>query len=71
MLSARFVQLARDAGALSVLPLALTIRTGMDLFAGRFAMASSLVDEMAAVNAATGADPRGVRPGDTGRLQGP
>ena len=29
VLSARFVQLARDAGALSVLPLALTTRTGM------------------------------------------
>jgi DNA-binding CsgD family transcriptional regulator len=55
MLSARFVQLARDAGALSVLPLALTIRTGMHLFAGRLAMASSLVDELAAVNEATGA----------------
>ena len=55
MLSARFVELARDAGALSVLPLALTIRTGMHLFAGRLAMASSLVDELAAVNEATGA----------------
>jgi DNA-binding CsgD family transcriptional regulator len=55
MLSARFVQLARDAGALSVLPLALTIRTGMHMFAGRLAMASSLADELAAVNEATGA----------------
>ena len=55
MLSARFVQLARDAGELSVLPLALTIRTGMHLFAGRLAMASSLVQELAAVNEATGA----------------
>jgi DNA-binding CsgD family transcriptional regulator len=55
MLSRRFVQLARDAGALSVLPLALTIRTGMHLFAGRLATASSLVDELAAVNEATGA----------------
>ena len=54
-LSARFVELARDAGALSVLPLALTIRTGMHLFAGRLAMASSLADELAAVNEATGA----------------
>jgi DNA-binding CsgD family transcriptional regulator len=54
-LSARFVQLARDDGALSMLPLALTIRTGMHLFAGRLAMASSLVDELAAVNEATGA----------------
>jgi DNA-binding CsgD family transcriptional regulator len=55
MLSARFVEQARDAGALSVLPLALTIRTGMHLFAGRLAMAASLVDELAAVNEATGA----------------
>ena len=55
VLSARFVQLARDAGALSVLPLALTTRSGMHLFAGRFAMASSLLDELAAVNEATGA----------------
>ena len=33
-ISARFVQVARDAGALSVLPLALTTRTGAHLFAG-------------------------------------
>src|SRR3954463_530370 len=55
ILSARFVQQAHDAGALSVLPLALTIRTGMHLFAGRLDMASSLVDELAAVSEATGA----------------
>jgi DNA-binding CsgD family transcriptional regulator len=54
-LSARFVQQARDTGALSALPLALTIRTGMHLFAGRLATASSLVDELAGVNEATGA----------------
>ncbi len=53
-ISARFVQLARDAGALSVLPLALTTRSGSCLFAGRLAMAASLVDEVAAVNEATG-----------------
>ena len=34
VISARFVQLARDAGALSALPLALTTRTGMHLFDG-------------------------------------
>jgi DNA-binding CsgD family transcriptional regulator len=56
VLSARFVQLARDAGALSVLPLALTTRTGIHLFAGRLAMAASLVDEVAAVNEATGSN---------------
>jgi DNA-binding CsgD family transcriptional regulator len=55
VLSARFVQSARDAGALSVLPLALTTRSGMQVLAGDFAMASSLVDELAAVNEATGA----------------
>ena len=55
VLSARFVQLARDAGALNVLPLALTTRSGMQVLAGDFAMASSLVDELAAVNEATGA----------------
>ena len=55
VLSARFVQLARDTGALSVLPLALTTRSGMHVLAGDFAMASSLAAEVAAVNEATGA----------------
>jgi DNA-binding CsgD family transcriptional regulator len=54
-LSARFVQRARDAGALSVLPLALTTRSGVQVLVGDFAVASSLVDELAAVNEATGA----------------
>jgi DNA-binding CsgD family transcriptional regulator len=54
VLSARFVQLARDAGALTVLPLALTTRTGMQLFAGECAVAASLAQEVAAVNEATG-----------------
>jgi DNA-binding CsgD family transcriptional regulator len=56
VLSERFVQLARDAGNLSALPLALTTRTGMHLFEGRLAMASSLADELAAVNEATGSN---------------
>jgi DNA-binding CsgD family transcriptional regulator len=55
VLSARFVQVARDAGALSVLPLALTTRSGVEVLAGNFAEASSLVDELAAVSEATGA----------------
>ena len=54
VLSARFVQLARDAGALSVLPLALTTRSGFSVFAGRLTMAALLVDEVSAVNEATG-----------------
>jgi DNA-binding CsgD family transcriptional regulator len=55
VMSARFVQQARDAGALSVLPLALTARSGFQVFAGEFAMASSLLEEVVAVNEATGA----------------
>ena len=55
VLSARFVQLARDAGALSVLPLALANRSAMRLFAGEYATASSLLEEAVAVNEATGA----------------
>ena len=54
VLSTRFVQLARDAGALTVLPLALTTRSGMQLFAGECAVAASLAEEVAAVNEATG-----------------
>ena len=55
VLSARFVQLARDAGALSVLPLALALRSSVRLFAGEFAVASSLLEEVVAVHEATGA----------------
>jgi DNA-binding CsgD family transcriptional regulator len=55
VLSARLVQLARDAGALSVLPLALATRSAVRLFAGEFAMSASLLEEVVAVNEATGA----------------
>ena len=55
LLSARFVQLARDAGALSVLPLALATRSVVPLFAGELATAFSLLEEVVAVNEATGA----------------
>jgi DNA-binding CsgD family transcriptional regulator len=55
VLSARFVGLARDAGALSGLPLALAIRSASQLFAGEFAMGASLLDEAAAVSDVTGA----------------
>jgi DNA-binding CsgD family transcriptional regulator len=54
-LSARSVQLARDTGALSVLPFALTRRSGLHVLTGDLAMASSLVNEVAAINDATGA----------------
>ena len=50
VLSARQVQLARDAGALTVLPLALNLRAGIHLFAGQFAVAETLSEEARAVS---------------------
>jgi DNA-binding CsgD family transcriptional regulator len=50
----RHVALARQAGALSVLPLALSARIGLHLFAGELATAASLVEEVTAVTTATG-----------------
>jgi len=55
-LPTRQIQLARDAGALSVLPLALTMRIGAHLHAGELATAASLVEELNAVTEATGAE---------------
>jgi hypothetical protein len=54
LLSARLVQLARDAGALSVLPIALNTRAGVHLFAGELAVAASLAEEANAVTRSTG-----------------
>jgi DNA-binding CsgD family transcriptional regulator len=53
-LSARHVQLARDTGTLSELPLALTSRAYLLLFAGELSAAASLTDEVQAVKEATG-----------------
>jgi DNA-binding CsgD family transcriptional regulator len=53
-LSARYVQLARQTGALGDLPLALISRTFSLLFAGELAAAASLTDEVQAVRQATG-----------------
>ncbi|MFB9834948.1 LuxR C-terminal-related transcriptional regulator, partial [Actinoallomurus acaciae] len=53
-LSARHVQLAREAGAFSELPLALTSRAYVLMFAGDLAAAASLVDEAGAVMEAIG-----------------
>ncbi|MEV4347293.1 LuxR C-terminal-related transcriptional regulator, partial [Actinoplanes sp. NPDC049596] len=53
-LSARYVQLARETGALSLLPIALSVRIGMHLHAGEFAAASALVEEIDTITAATG-----------------
>jgi DNA-binding CsgD family transcriptional regulator len=56
VLSTRHVQLARQAGALSDLPLALASRVFVHLFAGELAAAASLVEEMKAVREATGSN---------------
>ena len=48
------VELARDAGALTVLPIALDPLARMHLFAGELAAAASLVEEGEAVSEATG-----------------
>jgi DNA-binding CsgD family transcriptional regulator len=56
-LSVRYVELARAAGALSELPLALNMRTYVLLFAGELTAAASLVDEVQTVTEATGGTP--------------
>lgn len=55
-LSNRHVQLAREAGALSELPLALSSRIYMHLFAGRLTSAGSMIEEVRAATEATGGD---------------
>lgn len=55
LLTARQVELARDAGALTVLPVALSIRAGVHLFAGELNIAASLVDRSEALADATDA----------------
>ena len=54
VLSARHVRLAREAGALGVLPVALSSRIAVDVFAGDLSAAASLVDEVQALTEATG-----------------
>jgi DNA-binding CsgD family transcriptional regulator/tetratricopeptide (TPR) repeat protein len=54
VLAARHVQLARDAGALNELPIALNTRIGVHLNAGELAAAASLIEEAETVTEATG-----------------
>ena len=56
VLSRRHVELAREAGALGELPLALSSRVFMLLFAGELAVATSLVEEARAATDATGSN---------------
>ncbi|MFC3744824.1 helix-turn-helix transcriptional regulator, partial [Paractinoplanes deccanensis] len=53
-LSSRYVRTARETGALSLLPIALSARIGMHLHAGEFAEAAALAEEIATITAATG-----------------
>jgi DNA-binding CsgD family transcriptional regulator len=54
LLSTRYVRLARDAGALGVLPIALNQRAGLYVSQGDFAAAASLIEEAGAITEATG-----------------
>jgi hypothetical protein len=56
-LSDRLVELAREAGALTELPVALDSLSVANLFAGRVAEAASLVDEARATVELTGSQP--------------
>lgn len=51
------VRLARDAGALVVLPLALATRAGVYVYAGEIDAAATLLEEAEAISAATGYEP--------------
>jgi DNA-binding CsgD family transcriptional regulator len=53
-LSARQVKVARDVGALTDLPFALTMRSYVHLFGGEFAEAAALAAEIQSVSEATG-----------------
>jgi DNA-binding CsgD family transcriptional regulator len=53
-LPTRQIQLARDAGALSVLPMSLTFRMGAYLHAGELAAAESMLQDLDVVTEATG-----------------
>ncbi len=56
-LATRAVRLARDSGALTVLPMALTYRAVVHVHAGEFAAASELIAEAHVIAAATGSTP--------------
>ena len=52
-LASRALRLARDTGALALLPVALVYRSGVHVFGGEFVAAESLVQEADAIAAAT------------------
>jgi DNA-binding CsgD family transcriptional regulator len=57
VLATRGVRVARDTGALSVLPIALTYRASLHVHEGAFGAASALIDEADAITNATGMAP--------------
>jgi DNA-binding CsgD family transcriptional regulator len=56
-LTARSVARARDAGALTILPIALEYRAGVHFHSGELAAASALIEEANAISEATGNTP--------------
>ena len=56
-MATREVRLAREAGALTVLPIAVSHRANVHLHAGEFAAAAALIDEAEALTQVTGAAP--------------
>jgi DNA-binding CsgD family transcriptional regulator len=56
-LASNQVRIARETGALAVLPLALTYRSGTHLHAGEFAATSALIEEAGALNRSIGGAP--------------
>jgi DNA-binding CsgD family transcriptional regulator len=54
LLSARHVRVARDVGALGVLPIALNLRAGLLMFEGDLAAAAALIDEAGVITEVTG-----------------
>jgi DNA-binding CsgD family transcriptional regulator len=56
-LSSRYVELARTTGAMSELPLALSQRAHLLVFAGDLTAAAALIDEIQTVTDATGGNP--------------
>jgi DNA-binding CsgD family transcriptional regulator len=56
-LTARALKFGRTTGALTVLPVALSYRAGVEVQAGRFAVASALIQEADAITDAAGTTP--------------
>jgi DNA-binding CsgD family transcriptional regulator len=56
-LATHAVRLAREAGALATLPIALSYRAGVHVHAGEFAAASELIEEADSISEATGNAP--------------